>query len=66
MPHFLLSRPREGYCYLDFVDRWLWDAVYMQQDADTAYRWARELGHWAMQMHPDLSPVPRNVILGED
>lgn len=66
MPHFLLSRPRDGYCYLDFLDRWLWDAIYMTQDAERAAKYAREIGHWAMLMHQDLAPEPHNVVLGEN
>ena len=66
MPHFLRSRPRDGYCYLDFLDHWLWDALYQTRDPDKAYQYAREIGHWAMLMHPELAPLPRNVVLGEE
>ena len=63
--HYLLSRPKDGYCYLDFLDHWLFDAL-MQQNVERAGRYAREIGHWALLMHPELAPLPHNVILGED
>jgi hypothetical protein len=66
MPHFQASRPRYGYCYLDFLDRWLWDAVFQYRDPDKAYRYGRELAHWALLMHPYLAYRPHNVVLGEN
>jgi len=60
------SRPSDGACYLDFLDEWLWQAIYRQRDPDAAYNYARQIGHWALLMHPTLAPVPRNVVLGED
>lgn len=65
MPHFLTSRPRHGACYLDFVDVWLHIAV-SAQDAEAAGQYARELTHWALLMHPELAPLPHNVVLGEN
>lgn len=59
-------RPTNGYCYLDFIDRWLWDAIYRNRDPEMAYKYARESAHWALLMHPDLAPVPHNVVLGEN
>jgi hypothetical protein len=64
--HFQRSRPVHGFCYLDFVEEWLWQALYRQRDPDAAYKHARELAHWALLMHPDLAPTPRNVVLGEN
>jgi hypothetical protein len=66
MPHFLSSRPSNGYCYLDFLDHWLWDAIYQHRNPDKAYEYARQIGHWALLMHPNLSPEPRNVERGEE
>ena len=68
MAHFQRPRPRHGYCYLDFVDQWLWDALYHSPQADVAlaYKYARELAHWALLMHPELAPVPHNISLGEN
>lgn len=64
--HFILSRPKYGYCYLDFLDIWLWDAINMTRDADRAYKYARELAHWALLMHPELAYNPHNVIRGDN
>jgi hypothetical protein len=63
--HFQRSRPRDGYCYLDFLDFWLIQAL-QSYDEDRAYKYARELGHYALLMHPELAPLPPNVILGEN
>lgn len=65
MPHFQRSRPRYGACYLDFVECWLVQALHAL-DPELAYRYARELAHWALLMHPELAPTPHNVVLGEN
>jgi hypothetical protein len=64
--HFRQSRPSEGYCLLDFYEVWLWQAIHQQRNSDKAYEYARTLGHWALLMHPDLAPEPRNVVRGEN
>jgi hypothetical protein len=66
MPHFQMSRPRYGVCYLDFVEVWLFNALYHDGSIDNVYKYARELGHWALLMHPELAPMPHNIVLGEN
>ena len=58
-----LSRPPDGACYLDFLDVWFTQAR-LRGDAEAMGRYAREMGHWALRMHPDLAPLPYNVELG--
>lgn len=65
MPHFRHSRPKDGYCYLDFLELWLVQAL-MRGDAEAAGHYAREVAHWCFLMHPQLAPMPHNVVLGED
>jgi hypothetical protein len=60
------SRPTAGYCWLDFLDIWFVQAQ-ARGDASEMGRLAREMAHWAMQMHPELGNViPPNVVLGEN
>lgn len=63
--HFRNSRPRDGYCMLDFYELWLAQALF-SKDADAAYDSARLLAHYALLMHPELAPLPHNVVLGEN
>lgn len=58
-------RPQHGYCYLDFLDFWLFDALF-RNDAEMASKYAREVAHWALLMYPELAPIPNNVVLGEN
>lgn len=65
MPHFQTSRPRHGACLLDFMDIWLHNAINAQNEEE-AYKYAKEITHWALLMHPKYAPIPHNVILGEN
>jgi hypothetical protein len=63
--HFQRSRPAEGACLLDFYEVWLLSSL-RARDEEGAYKWAREIAHWAMLMHPEFAPVPHNVVLGDN
>lgn len=47
------QRPNHGYCYLDFLDVWLIQAL-DRGDADAAGRYAREITHWARLIDADI------------
>lgn len=62
---FTKLRPNNGACLLDFYEVWLWHAI-QSNDSSEAYKWAKELAHWALLMNPELAPMPHNVILGDN
>jgi len=58
-------RPRNGFCYLDFLDHWLLDAIF-HRNVEAAVKYARESARWALKMHPELAYDPHNVVRGSE
>lgn len=56
-------RPSDGYCYLDFLEVWFIQA-WRARDPERVYKYAREMAHWALLMHPNLAYDPLNVERG--